>query len=90
MLAWLAGAALVAPASAQRRADDNGASDMHDRCVALAQSNPKEGRGRAKLWREQGGGLAADHCAATALFGLRDYAGAATRFETLASAMMTA
>src|SRR5579871_1192940 len=33
----------------------------HDQCVALARSNPKQGLEKAKLWRETGGGFAAEH-----------------------------
>lgn len=86
-LALLAGAALAAPATAQRA----GAEDMnllHDRCIAFVREHPKEGLDKAKIWREQGGGFWADHCVATALFVLRDFAGAAKRFEALATAMM--
>jgi tetratricopeptide (TPR) repeat protein len=51
-------------------------------------AHPKEGLERAKLWAQQGGGFYADHCVAMALFALRDYAAAADRFQTLATAMM--
>ena len=60
---------------------------LHDRCVAFAHDNPKEGLERAKGWKEQGGGgFYADHCIAMALYELHDYAGAAQRFEALATA----
>lgn len=61
---------------------------VHDRCVAYVRAHPKEGLERATLWKEQGGGFAADHCVAMALFELKDYAAAAKRFETLATAML--
>jgi len=61
---------------------------LHDRCVAYAREHPKEGLEKAKQWREQGGGFWADHCVAMALFLLKDYRGAAERFEKLATAMM--
>jgi tetratricopeptide (TPR) repeat protein len=51
-------------------------------------NNPKEGLEKAKTWKEQGGGFYADHCIAMALFQLGDYAGAAKRFEELATAML--
>jgi tetratricopeptide (TPR) repeat protein len=78
--------ALVTMAVAQHRNDDMAA--IHDRCVALAESNPTADLEKAKLWRQEGGGFAADHCIAMALFGLKDYSGAAKRFESLATAMM--
>jgi tetratricopeptide (TPR) repeat protein len=86
VLASLAAATLVAPATAQQPSADGTA--RHDRCVALAQANPKEAIERAKLWHQEGGGFAADHCIAMALYELRDYRGAAERFEELAAAMM--
>ncbi len=61
---------------------------LHDRCVAFARANPKEGLERAKVWKDQGGGFYADHCIAMAQFLLHDYAAAAQRFEALATAML--
>ncbi len=81
-------AALAVPAAAQRRATSDDVAMIHDRCVAFARANPKEGLERAKLWRDQGGGVAADHCIAMALYALKDYRGAATQFEELATAML--
>jgi tetratricopeptide (TPR) repeat protein len=79
------------PAGAQQRppAGEDLAA-VHDRCIDFARSNPKEGLERARLWKTEGGGFAADHCIGMALFLLKDYAGAAQRLETLASAMMGA
>jgi tetratricopeptide (TPR) repeat protein len=82
VLALILGAA---PAGAQR-ADDM--TIVHDHCIAFVHQHPKEGLEKAKQWREQGGGFLADHCIATALFDLKDYAGAGKRFEALATAMM--
>jgi tetratricopeptide (TPR) repeat protein len=45
---------------------------------------------QAKLWSNQGGGLEADHCAAMALFGLRQYREAAASFERVAQGMTDA
>jgi tetratricopeptide (TPR) repeat protein len=82
----LLGAGLAAPGwAAQGRGDDDAA---HDRCVALVHSNPKAGLDRAELWRSEGGGFAADHCVAMALYELGRYGEAARRFEELAAAMM--
>jgi len=61
---------------------------IHDRCVALARDKPQEALEKAKIWRAEGGGFAADHCIAMALFEMKDYRGAAERFETLAADMM--
>ena len=75
------------PAAAQWA--DQG-SARHDRCIAEVRSNPKEGLERAKLWRVEGGGLAADHCIAVGLYEAKDFRGAAQRFEGLAAAMADA
>jgi tetratricopeptide (TPR) repeat protein len=83
----LLGAGAVAPCAAQQRLGDDIAI-VHDRCVAFARANPKEGLERAQLWKDEGGGFAADHCIAMALFQLADYQGAARRFEALATAML--
>jgi tetratricopeptide (TPR) repeat protein len=84
----LAAAALPArPAAAQGQASSDLAV-LHDRCVTFVEAHPQEGLDRAKLWAQQGGGFYAEHCVAMALFALHDYAGAADRFQTLATAMM--
>jgi tetratricopeptide (TPR) repeat protein len=87
LLPLLAAALFGAPAAAQQRSTDSDA-DVHDRCVAFVRSNPKEGLEKAKVWKEQGGGFYADHCVAMALFQLGDFAGAARRFQALATAML--
>ncbi|HYM03498.1 MAG TPA: hypothetical protein VET85_11170 [Stellaceae bacterium] len=58
---------------------------LHDRCVMMARSQPKEALERAKEWKDEGGGIAADHCIAMAYFELRDFKTAAVRFEELAT-----
>jgi tetratricopeptide (TPR) repeat protein len=80
-VAWLLASA---PAAAQWQ--DQG-SARYDRCIAQVHADPRDGLERAKLWRIEGGGWAADHCIATALFELKDFSGAAERFEALATAM---
>jgi tetratricopeptide (TPR) repeat protein len=65
----------------------DGPSARHDRCLAQVRDNPKDGLERAQLWRIEGGGWAADHCVAIALYELKDFRGAAQRFEELAAAM---
>lgn len=57
-------------------------------CLDAARRAPKDGLARAEDWRNDGGGFPAEHCAAVALFGLKRFAEAATRFEALAGAMM--
>jgi tetratricopeptide (TPR) repeat protein len=83
----LLGAAFAPPTAAQQRLSDE-QETVHDRCVAFAQRNPKEGLEKAKLWKEQGGGFYAEHCIAMALFQLGEYAEAARRFQELATAML--
>lgn len=53
-------------------------------CVALARTKPTEGWEEALAWTGLGGGEPARHCAAIALFGLKQYKEAATRLEELA------
>jgi Flp pilus assembly protein TadD len=53
-------------------------------CVALVYRNPAEALESARAWEAKGGGLAARHCAALALFERGDYALAAERLEGLA------
>src|SRR5216684_4141242 len=58
VLCLLAGVACPLPAAAQRVGDD--IATIHDRCVAFVRGNPKAGLERARLWKDQGGGFAAD------------------------------
>src|SRR5215831_10794404 len=62
----------------------------YERCMKLARQNPGEARNLAQSWRERGGAHPADHCAAVALVGLKQYKEAATRLEALARAMTSA
>jgi tetratricopeptide (TPR) repeat protein len=86
LLSLLAAVACPPPATAQHIGED--VATLHDRCVAFVRSNPKQGLERAQVWKEQGGGFAADHCIAMVLFQLKDYAAAAKLFESLATAML--
>ncbi len=61
----------------------------HDQCVREAETDPQSALARARLWSNQGGGFEADHCAAMALFGLRQYREAAAGFERLAQGSTT-
>jgi tetratricopeptide (TPR) repeat protein len=85
----LSGMSGAAPARAQAPAAEDPAA-LHDRCVALVRSDPQAGLDRAELWRSEGGGQGAAHCAAMALYALARYQDAALRFEELATAMMAA
>jgi tetratricopeptide (TPR) repeat protein len=53
-------------------------------CMDLARDRPRDGFGAAVAWEGLGGGEAARHCAATALFGLGEFEEAAARLEVLA------
>jgi tetratricopeptide (TPR) repeat protein len=58
--------------------------DAYDACLARAQTDPAGALLQADGWSKTGGGAAADHCAALALIGLKRYAEAAARLDTLA------
>jgi tetratricopeptide (TPR) repeat protein len=62
----------------------------YERCLQLAHSDPQRAFDDAEAWRNLGGGFPAQHCAAVALVGLKNYPEAATRLEGLANAMMMA
>lgn len=62
----------------------------YDRCMKLAKQNPAAAQKLALTWHERGGVHPADHCAAVALVGLKQYKEAATRLEALAQSMTTA
>ncbi len=52
-------------------------------CLGLVRSRPEEAFAEAQTWQATGGGLAAAHCAALALFELKHYGDAADRLEKL-------
>lgn len=76
------------PAAAQRLPAVE--ADRYERCMALARSDPEAARDMAQRWRFEGGANPAEHCAAVALIGLRQYADAARRLEALGDAMAKA
>ncbi len=79
----LFGAALAASGAVSAQAPtDHGAE--YDACLLLAERAPSEALASARSWEEVGGGNPARHCAAIALFSLRDYQEAAVRLEALA------
>lgn len=54
-------------------------------CMRMARVDPEEGFESALAWTDAGGGGAARHCAAVALFSMGQYGEAAVRFEALAN-----
>ncbi len=73
-------------------ADDKAAEEFrnaqeYEDCMTLARRTPEDGFESALAWAAQGGGEAAQHCAAVAQIGLGDYAGAAVRLEKAGGAM---
>ncbi len=56
-------------------------------CMDLARAAPEDAFEQAVGWRHMGGGDAAEHCAAVALFNLEQFAEAARRFEALAQSI---
>jgi tetratricopeptide (TPR) repeat protein len=62
----------------------------YERCMKLAREDPAAARDLAEKWRDRGGGHPAEHCAALALIGQKQYRPAASRLEKLAQAMVHA
>ncbi len=56
-------------------------------CMALARAEPLKALPTAERWHQQGGGLAARHCVATAMFNAGRYGQAAAQFESIARDM---
>jgi len=56
----------------------------YEACLDAVDADPDDGWEKAYAWREAGGGLPADHCAAEALLALGYYVDAAVRFGALA------
>jgi tetratricopeptide (TPR) repeat protein len=88
-LALLAGVAPLPRGAAAQPASGDAAA-RYERCISLARSNPTAGWERALAWRSDGGGHPAEHCAAVALIGLKQYREAGTRLEKLAQEMTEA
>jgi tetratricopeptide (TPR) repeat protein len=94
----LAGAPITAAAAAEllqpaapivpRNAEAEAAT--YQQCMNLARRDPAAAEKLALSWHERGGAHPADHCAAVALIGLKQYKEAATRLEALAHEMTTA
>lgn len=84
-LAALAG--LLTGAAAADSSDRQEPARQYVACMAQAETDPQAAFDVALAWRDMGGGDAAAHCMAKALFYLRQYDEAARRFETLAHAV---
>ncbi len=82
LVALAGGYFALAPAAAPAAEIDH--AREYGACMALVQRDAEEAFESALAWRDMGGGDAASHCIAAALLGLKKYAEAARRFETLA------
>jgi tetratricopeptide (TPR) repeat protein len=91
-LLFLADAAAAAEPTKSPAPPRNAEADAatYDRCLKLAKQNPGAAQNLARAWHERGGAHPADHCAAVALVGLKQYKEAADRLEALAQDMKTA
>ena len=78
------------PAQPTTTRDAEAEAATYDRCLKLAKHDPRAAQSLAQAWHERGGAHPADHCAAVALVGLKQYKEAATRLEALAQAMTAA
>src|SRR6185503_7740950 len=59
-------------------------ADSYEACVAVIDTNAGEAFDKALAWRDRGGGVQAEHCAALALISLDEAAEAASRLGNLA------
>jgi tetratricopeptide (TPR) repeat protein len=91
-LLFPAGAAAAAEPTKSPAPPRNAEADAatYDRCLKLAKQDPGAAQSMARAWHERGGAHPADHCAAVALVGLKQYKEAANRLEALAQDMKTA
>jgi hypothetical protein len=89
LVAAIAAAADPAELPARPR-DATADAATYDRCVKLAKQDPSAAQSLAQAWHARRGAHPADHCAALALIGLKQYKEAATRLEALAAAMTNA
>ena len=91
-LQLLTGAAAAAEPAKSPATPRNAEADAatYDRCLKLAKQDPSAAQSLARAWHERGGAHPADHCAAVALVGLKQYKEAADRLEALARDMTKA
>src|SRR5947209_12089842 len=85
--AWGRTVAAEPPVQSPAPRDAAAEAAMYERCMKLARKNPDEARNLAQSWHERGGAHPADHCAAVALIGLKQYKEAAMRLQALAQAI---
>jgi tetratricopeptide (TPR) repeat protein len=83
LIAGLIAAAAPAPAQHLPAVE----SEHYECCMNEARQNPTVAWEDALAWRDNGGAHPAEHCAAVALIGLKQYAEAGTRLEKLAEEM---
>ena len=81
----------VASAASHTFFDDPALSDRqrYDRCLKLAHDDPDTAYEQALAWHDAGGGPAAVHCSAVALFQEKHFSEAAFKFDQLARARDT-
>lgn len=84
-LGWLVLPLAAPEASAQRLPAIE--AENYERCMALARTDPTAAWEKALAWRGDGGRHPAEHCAAVALIGLKQYGEAGKRLEKLADEM---
>ena len=90
VVVWGSAAVAEPPVQSTAPHDASAEAATYQRCMKLARQNPGEARSLAQNWHDRGGAHPADHCAAVALIGLKQYKEAAIRLEALAQAMTTA
>lgn len=77
----------AAPCVAQGLSILDGSPDhlrKYNECMNLARAEPLKALPVAEKWHVQGGGMAARHCVATAMFGAGRFTQAAAQFESIA------
>jgi tetratricopeptide (TPR) repeat protein len=84
---WLGVVVSAALAAGVARAAPDGRDREYGDCLRQLDRDPAAAFDTANSWAERGGGFAARHCAALALFKLGQYEQAATRLEVLATDM---
>src|SRR5246127_303862 len=89
LVPWAKAAPAEPPVQSAVPRDAAAEAAMYERCMKLARQKPAEARSLAQSWHERGGAHPADHCAAVALIGLKQYNEAAMRLEALAQAITT-
>jgi len=82
---------MVAPVAAATFVNEAGLSDgeRYHRCIELARQDADAAHHEALVWYDVGGGVAAQHCAAVALFMGKHYPEAAQKLDQLAKARDT-